>query len=190
MKKIRFLTLLWIILSTWALAGCFNNKETNNTSDFIIEDITEQNNEFANYNDTLADLLANCINAENEVLNSQDNNTLSVEEKTTAINNKLNECQNSIQQINTLWWIEWDNSLQNEVVNVIEKIISYYSKLNELLPYSELANPTEEEAEKMTSIMDELNTLDNDISESNSILLEIQEEFANKHGYPLEGDAE
>lgn len=168
------------------LAWCWNNG-INNSWNFIIEDITEKSNEFANYNDMLADLLSNCTNAEDEILNSQDNN-VSIEEKKSAINNKISECQNSIEQINSLWGIDWDNSLQNEVVVVIEKIISYYSKLGELLPYSEITNPTNEETKKIASITDELNTIDNEISESNNTLLEIQNEFANNHGFVLEAN--
>lgn len=184
MKKIRFLSLLWIILLAWTLAWC-QNKNSSNNWDFIIEDITENSSEYANYNDTLADLLANCTNAEDGILNSQDDN-VSTEEKQSAINNKISECQNSIEQINSLWGLDWDNSLQNEVIVVIEKIISYYWKLGELLPYSEIANPTDEDAEKIASIMDELNTIDNEISESNNTLLEVQNEFANNHWYTLQ----
>ena len=71
---------------------------------------------------------------------------------------------------------------------IIEKITSYYSKLDELLTYSELEKPTDEETEIITSIMEELNSIDNEISESNNTLLEVQREFADRHGYPLEDE--
>lgn len=183
MKKFWLLT-LWIILFSWFLTWCW--KDSNNTWDFIIEDITSKNEEFTSYNDTLADLLANCVDAENETLNSTDDENLSIETKKSAINNKIQTCQYSIEQINSLWGLEWDKSLQDEVVVIIEKITTYYSKLDELLTYSELEKPTDEESEMMTSIMEELNSIDNEISESNNTLLEIQREFADRHGYSLE----
>lgn len=185
MKKI-WLLIWWIILFAWVLTWCW--KDSNNTWDFIIEDVTSKNEDFASYNDTLADLLTNCVNAENETLNSTDDENVSIETKKSAINNKIQKCQYSIEQISSLWDLEWDNSLQNEVIGIIEKITSYYSKLDELLTYSELEKPTDEETEIITSIMEELNSIDNEISESNNTLLEVQREFADRHGYPLEDE--
>ena len=70
MKKIRLLALLWVILIAGSLAGCGGDKESNNTWDFIIEDITWENDAVINYNDTLVDLASECIISEDNIFTS------------------------------------------------------------------------------------------------------------------------
>ena len=100
MKKIRLLTLLWVTLLAWTLAGCFGgNKETNNdttsnTWDFIIEDITWENDAVINYNDSLVDLASQCVISENIIWDTYDEETSTTEDILAAINNTITECTN------------------------------------------------------------------------------------------------
>ena len=187
MKKIRLLTLLWVILVAWTLVGCWNkDKEW----DFIIEDITWQNDAVIDYNDTLVDLASQCIAAENKVWNTYDSNDASTTDITSAINNLVNECSDAWEEINKLWGREWDNSLKDWVLAVIESEISYYIKFSELLPYSEKEELTEEENASYNSIYTELEAINTELSNANENLSVIQKEFADSHWFELEEVAE
>jgi type II secretory pathway component PulM len=67
------------------------------------------------------------------------------------------------------------------VIAIIEKDINYYSKFSELLPYLELENPTDEEAEASAAILNELDALDAELNEANANLVTLQAEFAANH---------
>lgn len=181
MKKIRLLTLLWVILVAWTLVGCWNkDKEW----DFIIEDITWQNDAVIEYNDTLVDLASQCIAAEDEVWAIYDSSDSA--DVTSAINNLVNECSKAWEQINKLWGREWDDSLKNWVLTVIEKEVGYYLKFNELLPYSGREDLTEEEYDSYNSIYTERKNFDKELKSANNDLSVIQQQFANNHWFDLE----
>ena len=73
MKKIRLLTLLWVVLVASTLAGCGDNKNTtnadsNNSGDLIIEDTTWQYDAVIDYNDSLVEIAEQCIKAQDAIL--------------------------------------------------------------------------------------------------------------------------
>lgn len=183
MKKIRLLTLLWVVLVAWTLVGCWNkDKEW----DFIIEDITWQNDAVIEYNDTLVDLTAQCLSAEDEVWSAYKNSDTWISNITNAINNLVNECSTAWEQIKNLWDREWDDSLKNWVLNIIEKEISYYIKFNELLPFIKKEWLTEEESANYNSIYEEIESIDIELSKANEDLSVIQDQFAKNHWFELE----
>ncbi len=55
-----------------------------------------------------------------------------------------------------------------------------------MLPYLELENPTDEEAEASATILNELDALDAELNEANANLVTLQAEFAANHWYELE----
>lgn len=189
MKKIRLLALLWIILISGTLAWCWWDKENNN-GDFIIEDITWENEGAINYNDTLVDLTSQCIELENSIWNTYDDNESTSEDIIAAINNTVNECANVNEKINELWDREWDSSLKDAVAMIIEKEIAYYIKFSELLPYLDKEELTDEEKESYNTIYSELETLDEELTNANENLSSIQENFAKNHGFELENPNE
>ena len=186
MKKIRLLALLWVILIAGSLAGCGGDKESNNTWDFIIEDITWENDAVINYNDTLVDLASECIISEDNIWNTYDNENSTAEDVIKAIDNTISQCSNAWNKIDDLWDWEWDSSLKDWVLDIIEKEINYYSKFKELLPYLEKEELTEEEKAKYDAIYSEIETLDKELSEANENLMTIQEKFASDYGFELE----
>ena len=186
MKKIRLLALLWVILIAGSLAGCGGDKESNNTWDFIIEDITWENDAVINYNDTLVDLASECIISEDNIWNTYDNENSTAEDVIKAIDNTISQCSNAWNKIDDLWDWEWDSSLKDWVLNIIEKEINYYSKFKELLPYLEKEELTEEEKAEYDAIYSEIETLDKELSEANENLMTIQEKFASDYGFELE----
>ena len=194
MKKIRRLTLLWVTLLAWTLAGCFGgNKETNNdttsnTWDFIIEDITWENDAVINYNDSLVDLASQCVISENIIWDTYDEETSTTEDILAAINNTITECTNAKENINKLWDWEDDASLKNWAISIIEKEIEYYSKFRELLPYLEKEELTEDEKWVYDSIFAEVQALDEELAQANEDLITIQEKFAEDHGFSLENE--
>ena len=193
MKNFRLLTLLWIVLFAWTLAGCWSNKEvnndnTNNTWDFIIEDITWENDAVINYNDSLVDFASQCVISEDIIRNTYDEETSTTEDVQAAINNTITECTNAKENINKLWEWENDSSLKDWVIAIIDKEIEYYSKFNELLPYLEKEELTEDEKWIYDSIFAEVQSLDEELSQANENLITIQEEFAKNHGFELESE--
>lgn len=185
MKKFRFLSLLWVILLAWTLAGCGGDK---GDGDFIIEDITWQNDAVIDYNDTLVDLASKCIESENNIWNAY--NGSNSEDIINAINDTIAECSNAWKKVNELWNWEWDSTLKDWVIKVTEKEIAYYSKFSELLPYLGKEEPTDEEKEIYNSIFSEVESLDAELKQANTDLTTIQENFAHNHGFELEDEDE
>ena len=190
MKKTRFLTLLWVVLISGTLAGCLNNSnnESDWTWDFIIEDTTWETDAVINYNDTLVDLAFNCIMSENNIRNVYDNESTETEDMQKAIDNTIDECTKAWDDINKLWDREWDSSLKDWVLYIIEKEIEYYTKFSELLPYLQKDELTDEESETYNNLFTEVETLDSELSQANENLISIQEEFAKNHWFELESE--
>lgn len=184
MKKFRLLALLWVVLIAWSLAGCWSDKA--NTWDLIIEDVTWENDAVINYNDTLVDLASQCIVSEDGIWNTYDNEDSTTEDIIKAINTTISQCTNAWEQISDLWDWEWDSSLKDWVLDIIEKEINYYSKFSELLPYLEKEELTEEEKSSYDAIYSEIEILDKELSDANENLMTVQEKFASNHGFELE----
>ena len=187
MKKIRLLTLLWVVMLTWTLAWCWGNKntntDTNNPWDLIIEDNTPQYNAVISYNDTLVDIASQCIISENDIPTDYEDGIESVK---AAINNTITQCQSSIDQINALGDWEGDSSLKDWIINILELDISYFTKLSELLPYLTSEELPEAEAEKYNTLVEEINAIDQEMVAANNELSNIQETFAANHDYELQ----
>jgi len=189
MKKIRLLSLLWIGLIAGTLAGCWNNEQqttSNDSWDFIIEDISWENDAVINYNDELVDMASNCIISEDNIRNTYDDENASIEDIKSAIDSTINICTEAGKNIETLWDWEWDSSLKDWVLNIIEKYIAYYTKFSEILPYVAQEEVTEEQNEAYQSLLAEIEALDNELSEANNNLIAIQEQFASNHWFELE----
>lgn len=185
MKKNRFLALLWFIVITWTLAGCWSNNW-----DFIIEDTSSQTDAVIKYNDSLVDTASACIASENIIRDTYDNENSSIDDIKTAINNTIKECTSAKKNINSIWDWEWDSSLKDWILNIIEKYITYYTKFSEVLPYLEQEEITEEQNGKYESLLAEIESLDNELNEANNTLVVIQEQFANNHWFELESNEE
>ena len=177
MKKFWLLTLLWIVLITSSLAGC-ENKNTSPQYDEVID-----------YNDTIVDLALNCLKTEENIKKAYDEN-LSTEKIESTINSTITKCKSAINNIKKIWNWEWDSSLKDWIIDVLQKNLEYYSKLIETLPYIEKKELTEQENEAYKSIISEINNINSEISKANDQLVIIQVEFANKHWYQLDKEEE
>ena len=191
MKKVRFLTLLWVVVLAGTLAWCWGNKntntETNNQWDLIIEDTTGTYDAVIAYNDTLVEIASQCIISENDIPTDYENGLDNIK---VAINNVLAQCQSSIDQINALWDWEWDSSLREGIVKVLSLDISYFTKFSELLPYLTSDELSEEDASKYETLVNEINAIDQEMETANNDLISIQETFAANHGYELQPEEE
>ena len=192
MKKIRLLTLLWVVVLAWTLTWCWGNKntntETNNQWDLIIEDVTPQYDAVIGYNDTLVEIASQCIISENDIPTDYEDG---IENVKAAINNTLTQCQSSIDQISALGDWEGDSSLKDWIIKILELDISYFTKFSELLPYLTSEELPEADAEKYNTLVEEINALDQEMEAANNELISIQETFAANHGYelqPVEGE--
>ena len=130
MKKFMFLT-LWVFFIVGTLAWCWGNREIDNDNqwDFIIEDITWTYDAVIDYNDSLVDIAYQCIMSENNIPTDYEENGL--DDVLAAINNTLTECQNSINQINSLWDWEGDGSLKDWIIRILELDVAYFTKFSQ-----------------------------------------------------------
>lgn len=190
MKKIRLLSLLWIVFLAGSLAGCENssNNESNSTWDFVVEDITWESDAVIKYNDTLVDLASQCIISEDLVWNVYDNENAWIEDIQKAVNDTIAECSKAWENINELGDREGDSSLKDWVLSIIEKEIAYYSKFKELLPYLEKEELTDDEELAYENLFSEIEALDSELSQANDNLVSIQEDFAKAHWFELEAE--
>ena len=133
MKNLKLLTLLWIIAISWFLSWCWNNWNNSNKN---IENITTKANEAAEYNNSLISIASKCPTTANTVRDLYENNS-QIGDIKTATENTLLECKNAINQINTIWDLEWDSSLKNEIITTLNLYTAYFTKFNEMLTYIE-----------------------------------------------------
>ncbi len=188
MKNFKMLFLVSMILISWTLIGCSpNNTENNN---IIIEDISTNTNNVIDYNDSLVDLANTCLNSEENIWTAYNDENINITNVQNAINNTLEECTSSINKIESLWNWEWDNSLKDWIIDIIKKHITYYSKFNELLPYIEKREVSEEEKETYESLITEVENLDSELAKANENLITLQKEFAWNHWFELELEPE
>jgi len=191
MKNFKFWSLLWVIVIFGTLAGCWNKNDVENVNenenwDFVIEDISTENNAAIDYNDNLVDLASACIMSEESIWDTYSDESASVETVTLAINKTVDECSSAMDAIEELGDFEWDSSLKDWVLNIIGKDIAYYSKFNEILPYIAKEQLTEEENTAYEGLLAEIDVLDRELTEANANLITVQEQFAKNHGYELE----
>ena len=191
MKNFKFWSLLWVIVIFGTLAGCWNKNDVENVNenenwDFVIEDISTENNAAIDYNDNLVDLASACIMSEESIWDTYSDDSASVETVTLAINKTVDECSSAMDAIKELGDFEWDSSLKDWVLNIIGKDIAYYSKFNEILPYIAKEQLTEEENTAYEGLLAEIDVLDRELTEANANLITVQEQFAKNHGYELE----
>ena len=194
MKKTRLLTLLWVVLLAWTLAWCWNNNATNTNlgsetqwGDLIIEDTTSIHDAVIDYNDALVETASQCILSEDNIPTDFENGLENIQ---NAVNNTISQCQNSITEINKLWDWEWDSSLKDWVIKILELDVAYFTKFNEVLPYLISEELTEEEADKYNTLIEEINAIDQEMQAANDNMVTIQSEFAQNHWFQLEEPAE
>lgn len=194
MKKTRLLTLLWVVLLAWSLAWCWNNNTTNTNlgsetqwGDLIIEDTTSVHDAVIDYNDALVETASQCILSEDNIPTDFENGLENIQ---NAVNNTISQCQNSITEINKLWDWEWDSSLKDWVIKILELDVAYFTKFNEVLPYLVSEELTEEEADKYNTLIEEINAIDQEMQAANDNMVTIQSEFAQNHWFQLEEPAE
>ena len=194
MKKTRLLTLLWVVLLAWSLAWCWNNNTTNTNlgsetqwGDLIIEDTTSVHDAVIDYNDALVETASQCILSEDNIPTDFENGLENIQ---NAVNNTISQCQNSITEINKLWDWEWDSSLKDWVIKILELDVAYFTKFNEVLPYLVSEELTEEEADKYNTLIEEINAIDEEMKAANDNMVTIQSEFAQNHWFQLEEPAE
>lgn len=182
MKNLKLLTLLWIIAISWFLSWCWNNWNNSNKN---IENITTKANEAAEYNNSLISIASKCPTTANTVRDLYENNS-QIGDIKTATENTLLECKNAINQINTIWDLEWDSSLKNEIITTLNLYTAYFTKFNEMLTYIEKENLTKEESESYKKIVQEIKNMDKEMDYQNNNLFNIQSEFAQNHWFELE----
>ena len=89
--------------------------------------------------------------------------------------------------VEALWDWEWDSSLKDGVIALLQKGIEYYKKLWETVSYLENQEwLTEEEAAAYEAIEEEFTVIGQEYEAANTNLITIQSQFAANHGFELE----
>ena len=198
MKNLKLLSLIGIMSITCILSWCFFNKdkwsENNPTeentatgdSDFIIEDTTSSNN-VIKYNNAIADYFESCHSLETtfwSTYNSYDGENTTISDIQLSLDNFINECKFSIEQLNTLWDREGDSSLKDSVITAIESYINYYRKLWESIQFLEKeGNLSDEDAKSQARIARDLENLDAKLEQANNDLILTQEVFSREYWF-------
>lgn len=184
MKNFKLLALLSIILITSFISGCWNNTKLNNQNSNT-ENTSTQNNEAINYNDSIINIASKCHESAEITRDSYDNNDEILQIETNA-KNTLSECQNSINQISDLWDLQWDSSLKDGIISLLNLYITYFTKFNEMLTYLENEDLPKEDITSYEAIVKDIKELDNEIESANNDFINTQELFANNHWFELE----
>ena len=187
MKNIKLLALLWIALFTVFISWCWNNVKVNSNNN--TEDINSKNNDVINYNNSIIKIASKCGEYAMTTWDSYDNNNEIIQTETYA-KNTLSECQNSINQINTLWDRQWDSSLKDWIISLLNLYVSYFTKFNKMLTYLENDNYPKENITSYETLVKEIKEMDKEIEDANSNFTIIQRSFAKNHWFELENNDE
>jgi len=179
MKKFRLLSLLGIALVSLALTGCNKDK-----GDVVIEEINTDS--VVAYNDSLVDFASICIDSEDAVWATYQDESASIQDIETAIDNTISQCGTAKDKVNALWARDGDNTLKDSIVAILEKDIQYYTKFKEILPYLEMDELTEEQTAAYDAIISEIEVIDAELTQANNDLIAIQEEFAVNNWFDLQ----
>lgn len=181
MKKIRLLSIFMVaILLVW----CGSNSEKEDT-------ITNENYVYSpdsEYNIKLSDITNTCYDTMSDTINQYDQYKLwtSTAKIAKTISSAITTCETSADQINSLWSRDWDSSMRDGAIILIDKILSSLRLLEQTLVYLDPAEDlTPQEVAAHNAISQELVALESDINDLASELLSIQEEFAEKYDLTL-----
>jgi len=199
MKKLWLLA-LWATLILWTLAGCWGNKEVNNTNNvntntWSTEEFISEKSEVVQYNDKIINLSKKCAESEDLIWTlydaySEDNTSFKVEDIQNAINSTIKLCSDNLQEVNNAWDWEWDSSLKDWSVEFLSREIEYYQKFSELLPYLTKWDLTEDEKAIHDSLLTEIQSIEERLWKATKDLTPIQRQFAKKYDFELENDIE
>lgn len=177
---ILFITLIWY-MSKWEDKKYDDKIANYNTTDSVSYSDDENFINVIDYNDALVNTATECISTEDAIWTVRDDDSASTEDVLSQVDDTISKCNASITKIKNLWDFEWDNELNKWVLNVLEKVVAYYTKFKELLPYADGNNDS-----MYNKIFDELQELDSQLTDANDELVIIQESFSERHGFELE----
>jgi len=137
----------------------------------------------------LKDLATRCTTTENKIIENYNKNDSNADVQ-QAINDAIKDCENVKNKINKIWSREWDSSLKDWIIAVVEKEIDYFNKFNELLPYLDKEWLNKEEKIIYDTLLYDAESIDQELNKSIEDLRDIQEEFARNHWFKLETQEE
>lgn len=183
MKNLKILTLSGIILLAGFLSGCWNNSKVNGVNN--TENTNSENDKVIDYNDSIVKIASKCHESAMSTRDSY-NNKDEITQTETSAKNTISECEDSINQINILWDREWDSSLKDWMVSLLNLYVTYFTKFNEMLTYLENENHPKEDIESYEIIVKEIKDMDSEIESENNSFINTQKLFANNHWFELE----
>jgi len=191
MKKFWILSLLLVVSIT--ITWCLNSKKLNTENINTWTSNTESSiwtiNDIVDYNNMLKDLATRCTTTENKIIENYNKNDSNADVR-QAINDAIKDCENVKNKINKIWSREWDSSLKDWIIAVVEKEIDYFNKFNELLPYLDKEWLNKEEKIIYDTLLYDAESIDQELNRSIEDLRDIQEEFARNHWFKLETQEE
>ena len=191
MKKFWILSLLLVVSIT--ITWCLNSKKLNTENINTWTSNTESSiwtiNDIVDYNNMLKDLATRCTTTENKIIENYNKNDSNADVR-QAINDAIKDCENVKNKINKIWSREWDSSLKDWIIAVVEKEIEYFNKFNELLPYLDKEWLNKEEKIIYDTLLYDAESIDQELNRSIEDLRDIQEEFARNHWFKLETQEE
>lgn len=177
----------WLIVLSWMIVWCSSKEKTSDKWDFVIEDV--DTDQILVYNDNIRELWLKCFESDESMRNIYNwYNWWLTDDIKLAIDDTVSVCKDSMFQINDLWDIDWDSSLKDGVILLIQKMMERYEKLYETLPFLPLLDEwlVEEDSMAYEEIKSDLDSLGSEVRDLNKDLSDIQRSFAEAHWYELE----
>lgn len=140
------------------------------------------------YNDSIRSFSEECFEADDTMRKTYNAyNWWSTDDVKKAIDDTVSVCKNTMFQINDLWDIEWDSSLKDGVILLIQKMIERYEKLYEILPFLPLLSEGlgDDDYTAYEDIKEDLDSLGAEMKDLNKSLAGIQQWFAEKYWYEV-----
>ena len=166
---------LWLVILSWVIVWC-SSKQADEDQVIV-------------YNGNIISLWEKCIEAGESMWNIYNwYSKWSTEDVKSAIDDAVSQCKDSMFQINDLWGMDWDDSLKDGVIVLIQKMLEQYEKLYEILPFLPLLDEglVEEDLRTYEQIVEDLDSLGVEIQDLNKNLVEIQRWFAERYWYEVD----
>lgn len=184
MKKFQLMWMVLVLWFCWFLMGC--SSETNNDAAvneelFVYDPVSE-------YNNKLTDIVNVCyswaVSTQEQYNKYREWNSIDKVQK--SIEETLLVCNNSINQINSLWSWEWDASLRDAAIILLDKVVNKLTLLQDTLPYLErVEDLTPQEVSEHNSLVDELNSNDLDMQQIVDNMEYVQQDFVQRYGLTM-----
>lgn len=138
------------------------------------------------YNDSFVAIVKECTDSTQELFNIFQAEDSTIDFIKESLENSIAICENAEYKASKLWDFDRDSSLKDAVVNLLATEVNYLQKFWSSSTYRNIDNITDADKVAYNSLVNELYAAEESLNTQFSLLQEVQEAFAAKHGLKLE----